>query len=108
MSKAIAVGEKHLILGFKAVGFEIVPLEDSSKLMQELVNLSTDPEIGLVLVTESIAGENPKAIEEFRQRCSAVLTIIPTHEGSKHISFQEMRKAVERSVGIDILGKDKT
>jgi len=108
MSKAIAVGEKHLILGFKAVGFEIVPLEDSSKLMQELVNLSTDPEIGLVFVTESIAGENPKAIEEFRQRCPAVLTIIPTHEGSKHISFQEMKRAVERSVGIDILGKDIT
>ncbi|MCX5816919.1 MAG: hypothetical protein NTX75_11880 [Proteobacteria bacterium] len=108
MSKAIAVGEKHLILGFKSVGFEIIPLEDSSKLMQELVNLSTDPEIGLILVTESIAGENPKAIKEFRQRCPAVLTIIPTHEGSKHISFQETRRSVERSIGIDILGKDKT
>jgi hypothetical protein len=35
-----------------------------------------------------------------------VLTIFPTHEGSKHVSFQEMRKSVERSLGIDLLGKD--
>jgi len=108
MSKAIAVGEKHLILGFKAVGFEIIPLEDNSKLMQTLVGISADPGIGLVLVTESIAGENSKAIEEFRQRCHAVLTVIPTHEGSKHISFREMRKSVERSMGVDILGKNTT
>jgi len=74
--------------------------------MQELNNLSRDPGIGLVLVTESMAEMAPKAIDEFRWRSSAVLTIIPTHEGSKHFSFQEMRKSVERSMGVDILGKD--
>jgi V/A-type H+/Na+-transporting ATPase subunit F len=68
--------------------------------------LSRDSEIGLVLVTESMARDAPKAIEEFRERSSAILTIIPTHEGSKHLSFQEIRKSVERSLGVDILGKD--
>ena len=106
MSKAVAVGEKHLILGFKGVGFDIVSVEDSEKLMHELNTLSRDPGTGLVLVTESMAKEAPKAVEEFRGRSSAVLTIIPTHEGSMHISFQEMRKSVERSLGIDLLGKD--
>jgi V/A-type H+/Na+-transporting ATPase subunit F len=106
MSKAVAVGEKHLLLGFKGVGFEIVPLEDASKLMQELVALSRDPEVGFVLVTESMAGENPQAVKEFRQRSSAILAVIPTHEGSRHVSFEEIRKSVERSMGVDILGKD--
>jgi V/A-type H+-transporting ATPase subunit F len=106
MSKAVAVGEKHLILGFKGVGFEIVPIEDSGKLMHALSTLSRDPEAGLVLVTESMARDAPKAVEEFRERSSAVLTIIPTHGGSEHVSFQEMRKSVERSLGIDLLGKD--
>jgi V/A-type H+/Na+-transporting ATPase subunit F len=106
MSKAVAVGEKHLILGFKGVGFEILSIDDSTKLMHELNILSRDSEIGLVLVTESMAKEAPKAIEEFRGRSSALLTIIPTHEGSKHLSFQEVRKSVERSMGVDILGKD--
>jgi V/A-type H+-transporting ATPase subunit F len=106
MSKAVAVGEKHLILGFKGVGFDIVSIDDGEKLMHELNTLSRDPEIDLVLVTESIAKDAPKAIEEFRGKSSAVLTIIPTHEGSEHVSFQEMRKSVERSLGIDLLGKD--
>jgi V/A-type H+-transporting ATPase subunit F len=106
MSKAVAVGEKHLILGFKGVGFEIVPIDDSAKLMHELNALSRDPEVGLVLVTESMAKDALKAIEEFRMRSPAILTIIPAHEGSKHLSYQEMRKSVERSLGVDILGKD--
>jgi V/A-type H+/Na+-transporting ATPase subunit F len=106
MPKAVAVGEKHLILGFKGVGFEIVPIDESEKLMHELNALSRDSEVGLVLVTESMAEGAPGAIEEFRGRSSAVLTIIPTHEGSKHLSFGEIRKSVERSMGIDILGKD--
>ncbi len=106
MSKGVAVGEKHLILGFKGVGFEIVPIDDSEKRMHELNLLSRDPETGLVLVTESLARDAPKAIEEFRGKSSAVLTVIPTHEGSNHVSFQEIRKSVERSLGIDLLGKD--
>jgi V/A-type H+-transporting ATPase subunit F len=106
MSKAVAVGEKHLILGFKGVGFEIVPVDDSTKLMHELSILSRDPEIGVVLITESMAMDAAKAIEEFRMRSSAILAIIPAHEGSKHLSFQEMRKSVERSLGVDILGKE--
>ncbi len=106
MFKAVAVGEKHLILGFKGVGFEIVPIDESEKLMHELNTLSRDSEIGLVLVTESMAREAPKAIDEFRERSLAVLTIIPTHEGTEHVSFNEIRKSVERSLGIDILGKE--
>lgn len=106
MLKAFAVGEKQLILGFKGVGFEIVPLDDSSKLAQVLISLARDEEPGFVVVTESMAESNSEAIDEFRRRSTAVLTIIPTHEGSRHSSFQEIRKSVERSLGIDILGKD--
>jgi vacuolar-type H+-ATPase subunit F/Vma7 len=74
--------------------------------MHELNILARDPEIGLVLVTESMAMEDPGAIAEFRGRSPAILAVIPTHEGSKHFSFQEMRKSVERSLGLDLLGKD--
>lgn len=106
MSKAIAVGEKHLILGFKAMGFEIIALEDNAKLMQTLIAISSDLEVGLVVVTESMAEGNQEAINEFQNRSSAVITLIPTHEGSRHTSFFMMSRAVERSIGIDILGKD--
>lgn len=106
MGRAVAVGERDLILGFQGVGFEIAPVKNGEQLMTELMKLARDTNVGLVLVTESIAAESPTAIEEFRQRCATMLTLIPTHEGSRHASFEEMRKTVERSLGVDILGKE--
>ncbi len=106
MVRAIAVGERHLILGFKGVGFEIAGCDDVETLHTELGKLSRDSDVALVLVTESMAKEAPDAIAAFRDRSRAILSIIPTHEGSEHYSFQRMKKAVERSIGVDILGKE--
>jgi len=106
MPKAVAVGEKHLIMGFKGVGFQVVPVEDSARLSGELQRLAQDAALQLVLVTESIAAEAGEAIEEFRERSTAILTLIPSHEGSLHSSFEETRRAVEHSLGVDILGKE--
>ena len=106
MPKGVALGQRHHILGFKGVGFEIVAIEDGVGLERELVLLMRDPEVALVLLTEDMAIEAPEAVENFRSRASAILTVIPTHEGSRHLSFQEIRKSVEKSLGVDILGKE--
>jgi len=106
MARAIVLGERHLILGFKGVGFEVIACKDGAALLHELGALSREPEVALVLVTESMAEEAPQALDLFRERSKAILTVIPTHEGSNHINFNEMKKAVEKSIGVDILGKD--
>lgn len=106
-TRAIAVGEKTFILGFKGVGFEIEPADNAEAVGRVLGVLARERDIGLVLLTESMAAENAEAIETFRQlNPAAILTVIPTHKGSTHASFQEMRKAVERSIGVDMLGKE--
>jgi V/A-type H+/Na+-transporting ATPase subunit F len=106
MPKGVALGQRHHILGFKGVGFEIVAVDDSAGLERELVLLARDPEVALVLLTEDMAVEAPEAVENFRSKSRAVLTVIPTHEGSRHMSFQEIRRSVEKSLGVDILGKE--
>jgi len=106
MAKAYALGERQLILGFKGVGFEIIPVDEPSKLPAELQRLSREKDVALVLLTESIVKGVSEALHEFRERSTAVVTIIPTHEGSRHVSFEETRRMVERSLGVDILGKD--
>jgi len=106
MVRAVVTGERHLILGFKGVGMDIVPVEDREGLHRELMRLARDAEVGLVLVTESMAADAPDAIESFREVSDAILTIIPTHEGSRGVSFNAMRRLVETSIGVDILGKD--
>lgn len=106
MSKAVVVGEKALILGFKGVGFEVVDAPDGARLLTELNKLARDPEVRLVLVTETVAAEAPGALKQFRETSHAILTTIPTHMGSDHLGFHEMRKMVEHSIGVDMLGKE--
>lgn len=106
MYRAVAVGERHLILGFKGAGFEIVGCIDGNALQKELGKLSRETDVALVLVTESVAKEAPDAIDQFRERSRAILSIVPTHEGTEHYSFLRMKQAVERSIGVDILGKE--
>lgn len=107
MSRAIAVGEKTFILGFKGVGFEIEPADNAEGVARVLGTLAREKNVGLVLLTESMAAENPEAVVNFRgANPGAILTVIPTHKGSTRASFKEMRKAVERSIGADMLGKE--
>jgi len=106
MSRAVVVGEKSLILGFRGVGFEIVDVNDGRKLLTELNRLARDGEVKLVLVTESVAAEAPEALTQFRETSRAILTTIPTHKGSRRLGFNEMRKSVEYSIGVDMLGTE--
>ena len=107
MSRAIVVGEKTFILGFKGVGFEIEPAENAESVGRILGALSRERNIGLVLLTETMAAENAEAVANFREmNPGAILTVIPTHKGSTRRSFEEMRKTVERSIGVDMLGKE--
>lgn len=105
MLRAVAVGEKRYILGFKGAGFEIVECNDAEELRRDLNTLSRDMDVSIVLVTESMALAAPDAVDAFRERSGAILTIVPTHEGSQRTSFAWMKKAVELSIGVDILGK---
>lgn len=107
MAKACIVGEKHLILGFKGIGFEVVPVSDPKDLAEELFMLTKRSDVGIILVTESIAAEAPGVIEEFRSRSSVILTVVPMHEGGPRTAYKEMRKAIERSMGIDLFKKEE-
>jgi len=108
MSKACIVGEKHLILGFKGIGFEVIPITDPKDLAEELFMLTRGHDVGLILVTESIVAEAPAGvIEEFRSRSPVILAIVPMHEDDPHTGYKEMRHAIERSVGIDLFKKEE-
>ena len=108
MSKACIVGEKHLILGFKGIGFEVIPITDPKDLAEELFMLTRRHDVGLILVTESIVAEAPAGvIEEFRSRSPVILTIVPMHEDNPRTGYNEMRQAIERSVGIDLFKKEE-
>jgi len=103
MSKAVIVGEKSLVLGFAGAGVEIVPVNDDEAFHHALGRLSRQNDVALVLTTESLAVRNAEVIAEFRENARAILTVIPTHHGSNHASYQTMRETIEKSIGVDLL-----
>jgi vacuolar-type H+-ATPase subunit F/Vma7 len=106
MGRAVALGEKEFILGLKGAGFEIISCRDAAGFRKALGALARESDAALVLVTETMAGQAMDALDEFRVRSTAILSIIPTHEGGKGLSFQVMKKTVELSIGVDVLGKE--
>lgn len=106
MSKAYVVGDKSQMLGFKGVGFEVLHADDADSLARVLGQLIRGNDASIVLVSESVAAQNPEAMDNFRENATAVISTIPTHEGGVRLGFDAMRRMVERSVGVDLLGKE--
>lgn len=105
MYKIVAVGERDLIVGFKAVGVELAPVKSSSEVGMVLKKLSQDASIGLILITETIAEGCLDVISNFRDESPIVILTIPSHFPTKHISMLEMKRDIEKAVGVDMLSK---
>lgn len=106
MSKAYVVGDKSRMLGFKGAGFEVIHADDADSLVRALGQLIRANDASIVLVSERVAAQNAEAMDNFRESSTAIVSTIPTHEGGAHLGFDAMRRMVERSVGVDLLGKE--
>lgn len=107
MYKAYVIGEKSLIQGFKSAGFEICHALTTEDLRRELQRIHQEGKAGIILITEDLAKEGKDVIKDFRLINSAVVTVIPTHKGSEHLSFKELKRQIEYSIGVDMLGKEE-
>lgn len=105
MSKIVAIGERDLIIGFKAVGVELEPVKTPSEVEAVLAKLSQDPSTGLILISETIAEGCLDVISDFRNKSPVVVLIIPSHLPTKHISMLELKREIEKAVGVDMLSK---
>jgi V/A-type H+-transporting ATPase subunit F len=105
MYKAWILGAKHEIMGFRALGFELAPVESVEEASQTLLRLARQNDVAWVLITETLAESAKAACDEFRALTEVPLVCIPNHEGTRGYAFEEVRKTVERSLGVDLLGK---
>lgn len=102
-----AIGEKDLIIGFSCLGVDLIPVQSKMDTETALRRISQERDLALVLITETAAELCRDMIPDLREKSPAVILIIPSHEGSRGISMTEMRRGIERAVGINILDKRK-
>jgi V/A-type H+-transporting ATPase subunit F len=105
MSKVAAVGEKDVLLCFKGMGVEVFPVTNPEECLIKLQELAFDSSYSIILITESIARGIVNEINQLSRNAPNIILTIPGHKGSQNTSLKEMKKIIERAVGIDLISK---
>lgn len=102
MYKIGVIGERESVLGFKAVGLDVFPCQDKDSARDVLHRIAKD-EYAIVYITESLCKDMQQDIERYKDVRMPAIIPIPGVGGTCGIGMSNLKKAVERAVGADIL-----
>ena len=102
-SYRIAVmGDKDSVLGFKALGLSTYAVDSAEEARITLHRIAKE-DFAVIYVTETLAVELEQDINRYKDNLTPAIILIPGKEGSLGIGARNIKKAVERAVGADIL-----
>ncbi len=105
MYKIGVIGEKDAVLGFKALGFSVFPVQGREQAAEVLSKLATE-QYAVIYVTEQTASTIVNEINNYRENRFPAIIPIPGVQGSMGIGMLGVKKCVEKAVGADILFRD--
>ena len=102
MPEIAMIGDRDSILGFKALGVAIFPVNtknESAEALKEIVK----QEYKVAFITEQMAPEPEEISSILGGRVFPVVTIIPSNRGSTGLALQRLQALVRRAAGADIM-----
>jgi V/A-type H+-transporting ATPase subunit F len=106
MYKIGVIGDKDTILAFKSLGLDIFPVLDEKEADHTLAKLARD-KYAVVFLTEQLAKGMKERLDLYRNQMIPAITLIPSNRGSLGIGIKDVKKSVEKAIGVDILfGKE--
>lgn len=106
MYKIGIIGERDSVLGFMALGFAVHEANDAEQATDVLHALVRSEEYAVVFITENLAMQMEEAIGRYKDNPLPAIVSVPGREGSMGYGMNNIRSAVERAVGADILFRD--
>ncbi len=106
MLKIAVIGGRDTVMGFKALGLDTFPAENTAeagKILRQLTRESEE-EYAIIYIEENFAAQLHAEIDKFKDSPSPAIILIPGREGSAGLGLQARHDAVERAVGTNILG----
>ena len=106
MSKIGIIGDADSVLGFKAFGLEAhtcMNREEASAALHKTVK----DDYGIIFITERFYKELEDEIAKYAEMRIPAIVAIPGSDGSYGIGLSNVKHAVEKAVGADILFGDK-
>ena len=102
-SYRIAVmGDKDSVLGFRALGLSTFAVDSVEEARVTLHRIAKE-NYAVIYLTETLAVEIEADIARYKDDLTPAIILIPGKEGSLGIGMSNIKKAVERAVGADIM-----
>lgn len=96
------LGDKDSVLGFKALGLDTYPVESVEQARVTLHRIAKE-NYAVIYLTETLAADIEADIARYKDELTPAIILIPGKEGSLGIGMSNIKKAVERAVGADIM-----
>ena len=96
------VGDKDSVLGFQALGLDVVPAGGPDEARAALHRLARE-NYAVIYLTEQLAAQMEGDIARYQDALAPAIILIPGKEGSLGLGARAIHQAVERAVGADIL-----
>lgn len=102
MYKIAVMGDQDSVLGFKALGLDVYPAETVEEARKTLHTLAKG-DYAVVYLTEQYAAGMEADVARYKDELTPAVILIPGKDGSLGIGMANVKSAVERAVGADIL-----
>lgn len=105
MYKIGIIGERDSVIGFMALGFSVHEAQDLEQAKKKLHELARSGEFAVIYIVENYAVELEEDIARYKALPLPAITVIPGVKGGNGYGMANIKEAVERAVGADILFK---
>ena len=102
MYKIGVIGDRESILGFKAVGLDVFPVDDPEEARKTLKRIAKE-DFAIIYITEQVYQYMMDLVDEYVDSRLPAIIPIPGKDGTLGIGMTSVKKSVERAVGADIL-----
>lgn len=102
MYKIAVLGDKDSVLGFRALGLDVFPAHNAEQARPILHRLAKEG-YAIIYLTEQLAAGLSAEMARYKDELTPAIILIPGKEGSLGIGMDNIKTAVERAVGADIL-----
>jgi V/A-type H+-transporting ATPase subunit F len=106
MYKIGVIGDRDSVLGFIALGYSVHEADNAETAGRLLSSLVKSGEYAVIFLTEELAHDLEEQLAQYKDMPLPAVVSIPGQGGSTGYGMRNLRSAVERAVGADILFRE--
>lgn len=103
MYKIGLISDRDTALPFKALGINTYQLDSSINNLEDLIKRLTNENYAVIFITEELAKNDTNLIEKYNEKLIPSIVLIPGINGTSGIAMDNLKKSVEKAIGINIL-----